>query len=137
LRTDTFAHPSVSAGEAPEKATLGGSNASSSGQGVSNSNGATGTRLSNGPETAPLPPSQPNDVHVEVDAPFVFSAKTRAANSRPSAVQAAHDLPVKEAEKPPVHLDAVVEFTPPPRTPSAGHRLLSGIKGFFSYLFAK
>ena len=45
--------------------------------------------LSNGPETAPLPQSQPNDVHVQVDAPFVFSAKDRArASAPPAPVQA-------------------------------------------------
>jgi len=137
LRADATTPAPASEAVLPEKAVLGGSTVSSPGEGASSSNGTAGTRLSNGPETAPLPPTQPNDVHVEVDAPFVFSAKNRAANSRPSAVQAARSLPVKDAEQPPVHLDAIIEFTPPPKNPRLGHRLFSSVKGFFSYLFAK
>src|SRR5579859_5849791 len=50
------------------------------------------TRLSTGPETAPLPPSQPNDVHVQVDAPFVFTGKKRAAVPSPP-IESARELP--------------------------------------------
>jgi hypothetical protein len=140
LRADTSAAPVISDAELPAKARLGGApTAPSSGGEASNSLAAAPveSKLSNGPETAPLPPLQPNDVHVEVDAPFVFSAKNRAANLRPSPVQAAHDLPVKDAAQTPVHLDPVVEFSKPSRKPSLGHRFLSQLRGFFSYLFAK
>ncbi len=33
--------------------------------------------LSSGPEIRPLPPSKPDDIHVQVDAPLVFNAQGR------------------------------------------------------------
>jgi AMIN domain len=138
LRSDTSAEPLVAASELPAKTRLGGEATPSLGGGAgSNSMGATPSenKLSNGPETAPLPPSQPNDVHVQVDVPFVFSAKDRAAGSHPSAVQAARELPVQDASVRPVHLDTVVQFAPPrEKPPNAGQRFLRRIKGFFSYM---
>src|SRR5260370_42696476 len=35
--------------------------------------------LSKGPETAPLPPSKPDDIQVQVESPLVFNAKSRVA----------------------------------------------------------
>jgi hypothetical protein len=49
--------------------------------GIGSTSGIAGTSaqsiLSDGPETAALPPSQPNEVHIQVDAPMVFTAKDR------------------------------------------------------------
>jgi AMIN domain len=111
---------------------------------ASAANGAPETdpsRLSTGPETAPLPQSQPNDVHVQVDAPFVFSAKDRArAAAPPAPVDAVKNLPVEESPEQQVHLDAVVQF-PPPDKPGdqqskPEHRGFFGrVKGFFSGMF--
>ena len=56
--------------------------------------------LSSGPETRPLPPSQPNDIHVQVDAPFVFRGK-KSSVAPPTAVDEAAALPVMEGQKPP------------------------------------
>jgi hypothetical protein len=88
--------------------------------------------LSNGPETNPLPPTNPEDVHIEVDAPFVFSA------SRPSAaIKAAASLPVEDTAARQVTFEPIVQ--PPPQG-SAGakpeHRtLLHRVKGFFIAIF--
>jgi hypothetical protein len=71
------------------------------------------SRLTNGPETAPLPASQANEVHVQVDAPFVFSAKDRAAKTSLPPTQAPPDLPVDQSTQRQVHLDPVIQPTPP------------------------
>jgi AMIN domain len=93
-----------------------------------------GTTLSNGPETAPLPASQPNDVHVQIDAPFVFSAKNRAAGA-PLPVQEARDLPVEDSSVRPVHLDAIVQ-SPPEKAAKSPHRgFFRRVKGFFAAIF--
>jgi AMIN domain-containing protein len=100
--------------------------------------GATaGMQLSNGPETAPLPPSQRNEVHVQVDAPFVFSAKKRAPSAPPAPVAAARDLPVVESSDRQVHLDAVIQAPPPPDKPHKRERrgFFGHVKGVFSALF--
>jgi len=75
---------------------------------------AAGTRLTNGPETAPLPASQANEVHVQVDAPFVFTAKDRAAKASPPPAQTPTDLPISESTQRQVHLDPVIQTSPPP-----------------------
>jgi hypothetical protein len=95
-------------------------------------------RLSNGPETAPLPPSQPNEIHVQVDAPLVFSAKNRNAIDRDASAREVSPLPasVLAGDWPPgdfsarqAHLDAVQQ--PPAKHPGFFHRL----KGFFATIF--
>lgn len=95
-----------------------------------------GTRLSNGPETAPLPASQPNDVHVQVDAPLVFTPKNRAAAALPPPpVQAAKDLPVEDSPARQVHLDAVVQ-APPAEKQKVEHRgFFRRLGGFFAAIF--
>jgi len=123
----------------------GGSHAS--GEAASNppaSNSAptnsSGTRLTNGPETAPLPASQPNDVHVQVDAPFVFNAKDRAAaKSAPTSTDATTtvpmDVPDNQASPPPVHLDPVIQ-PPPADTQKTDHPgFFKRIGRFFSGIF--
>jgi hypothetical protein len=92
--------------------------------------------ISSGPETAPLPPSQPNDVHITVDAPFVFQGKNHASPA-PAPTDEAARLPVMESSATPVRLDAQVQ--PPPDASSEAkpeHRgLLGRIKGFFAAIF--
>jgi hypothetical protein len=95
--------------------------------------------LSNGPETQPLPPSQPNDVHVQVEAPFVFRGKKSAESPSAPVVEVAQ-LPLIRASTSPVWLEARVQ--PPPSTvhaeastPSAPRRFLRRIKGLLSAIF--
>ena len=129
--------PNVPDSELPAKVRIGGSEtpAAPVASGSLSAN-ASGTRLSNGPETAPLPASQPNEVHVQIDAPFVFSAKDRAAKTLPSPVQAARDLPVEDYAVRQVHLDTVVESPAPEKTKKSEHRgFFRRVRGFFSAIF--
>jgi hypothetical protein len=97
-------------------------------------------RLSSGPEIAALPPIKPEDIHIQVDAPFVFSAKNRATGAS-NAVKAASSLPVEDAASRQVTLDPEVQ--PPSQSASEPstvaqaphHTILHRIKGFFSAVF--
>ena len=94
---------------------------------------AAATRLSNGPETAPLPTTQPNEPRVQVEAPLVFSAKDRAALPPAAPVEAVRRLqaeePMDQSAARQIHLDATVQ--PPPE-----HRGFFGrIRKFFSGIF--
>jgi hypothetical protein len=96
--------------------------------------------LSTGPETMPLPPSDPNAVHVQVEAPFVFQAKKRTAPAATAAPTEATALPVLQPRPQPVRLEIQVQPPPAPhRTPvqsnSAPQRFLQRLKGFFSAIF--
>ena len=135
LRAAAPSTPPAPDSDLPAKARLGGT---SSGPAVASGNGSAEagapTTLSNGPETAPLPPSQPGEVHVQVDAPFVFSAKNRAAIAPPVPVAEASDLPVEDSSGRQVHIDPVIQ-SPPPETKAAHHGFLHRVKGFFAALF--
>jgi hypothetical protein len=98
---------------------------------------AAGTQLTNGPETAPLPASQPNDVHVQVDAPFVFSAKDRAAKTSPAPAQAPPDLPPDQSTQPQTHLDPVIQPAPPaePQKKTEHSGFFRRVVKFFSAIF--
>ena len=128
--------PNVPDSELPEKVRIGGSEAPAAAAGSSVASTA-GTRLSNGPETAPPPTSQPNDVHVQVDAPLVFNAKNRAAAAAlPPPVQAAKDLPVDDSPARQVHLDTVIQSLPPEPQKKPEHRgFFRRVGGFFSSIF--
>jgi AMIN domain len=82
-------------------------------------------KLSNGPETAPLPPSRANDVHVQVDAPLVFTARKRVPSAQAAPLQAAKDLPVEDPSARQVHLEATIQALPPEKTAKPEH------SGFF------
>lgn len=130
MRTSNPALQPVPDSEVPSKVRVGGGDA-----GASAGSGTTESRLSNGPETAPLPANQPNDVHVQVDAPFVFNARNRAAVAAPAPVEAIRQLPVDDSPERQVHLDAVIQ-APPPEKPKAAHRGFFGrVKGLFSAIF--
>lgn len=138
LKTEAPSPPPVSDTELPAKAQLGGATPATS----SGGNGSPGevpsqTRLSNGPETAALPPSQPNDVHVQVDAPFVFTAKNRAASVPAAPLQTAMDLLEENSPERQVHLDPVIQSPPAQETKAKDeHRsFLHRVKGFFAAMF--
>jgi hypothetical protein len=103
---------------------------------VAASSDASATRLSNGPETAPLPASKPDDIHVQVDAPLVFTAKNRTASPPPVPVEAAKDPPVQDSTAPLPHQDAVVQTPPPQKQETPEHRgFFRRVGGFFARIF--
>ena len=97
------------------------------------------TALSSGPETQPLPPSQADDTHVQVDVPLVFQAGKSSATPPPQSTAEATVSPVAEPEAKPA--PATIQIQPPPATPAAPpakpeHKgVLRKIKGFFSSIF--
>lgn len=130
LRTTIPSVPPVPEANLPTQVRVGaGSEAGS----VDN---AAAAQASSGP-TAPLPPSQNNDLHVQVEAPLVFSAKDRAA-ARTASAQAAPpaDVPVEPSAERQVHIDALIQ-PPPPEPPAKPphHGFLHRVKGFFAAIF--
>jgi hypothetical protein len=98
-----------------------------------------GPALSSGPETQPLPPSRPNEVHVQIDAPFVFRARNGAA-APPAPTDEAATLPVMELQTSRTQLE--IQIQPPPAvqqtsapTASAPHRFFRRLKSIFGTLF--
>jgi hypothetical protein len=65
--------------------------------------------LSSGNEVRPLPPSQPNDVHVEIEAPLVFQGKKQPI--APAPIDEASTLPITEPAQP-LRLEAQVQAPP-------------------------
>lgn len=140
MRAETPSTPPLPESSLPAKAQLGGAAtpaATPSGNSPGNLTPSSG-QLSSGPETAPLQPSQANDVHIEVDAPLVFSAKDRAA-SPPPPVPAAPDRSIADTSGRQVHLDTIVQSPPAPQpgTAAKGEQrgFLRRLKGFFSAIF--
>jgi hypothetical protein len=145
MRAEAPYAPNVPESELPERARIGGSATPAA---VAGSPGASGpgAPLTNGPETAPLPPAQANQVHVQVDAPLVFTpARKRAASAPPAPVQAVKDLPREESAARQVHLDAMIQapltqtpLTQAPLTekPKPEHRgFFRRVGGFFAAIF--
>lgn len=138
LRTSAPTAPPVPDSTLPANAALGDSaSASGEGSGASDPTSAVPGRatLSSGSETAALPQSQPSDVHIQVDAPFVFTARNRTVSGLLEPVQEAASLPVRDSAAPQIHLDTIVQ-PPAPIAPKAErHGLLHRLKGFFSAIF--
>ena len=91
------------------------------------------------PETAALPASKPNDVHVQVDAPFVFRAEdlppNKPAVATPVPVPKVELLASRDLPRPAsFELDAL----PPPqsRSKAVHHGVFGKIKGFFAGIFS-
>jgi hypothetical protein len=97
--------------------------------------------------TAPLPPERPGQVHVQVDAPFVFSGRSAARpysvaklqfSSLPNVyfVQEKVDPVVLTEKAPEVYLAAEAQAPRPEEKPKKEKRGFFGrIKGFFGSLF--
>ena len=122
--------PNVPDSELPAKARIGGSETAVASASAAPSVSTPEMRLSNGSETAPLPAAQPNDAHVQVEIPLVFTAKSRAAIASPPPLQAARDLPMEDSPSRRVHLDTVVESPVPEKPNKPEHR------GFFRRMFS-
>lgn len=85
------------------------------------------------PESAPLPASKPNDVHVQVDAPFVF--RGRAPDAVPAAPLAeVAQLPILQSDAPLFPEAAIM----PPAANSGARKprgFFSKVKRFFGHMF--
>lgn len=111
--------------------------------GMATPSGSQVNLASMSPETAPLPPAKPNDIHVQIVAPFTF----RGTDPAPAPVTKAQNLPVRPATTSQAKLDPPV--LPPPSVPAPKppdemnadppkkqHRGFFGhIKGLFSAAF--
>jgi len=95
-----------------------------------------------GPETAPLPPSKSNDVHVQVEAPFVFRAEDLPPAGHPKEAEPTppQPAPTQEAEVLPVRevpgLFWLQIAALPPRVTHAHRGFFGKIKGFFAAIFS-
>jgi hypothetical protein len=90
------------------------------------------------PETAALPATKPNDVHVQVDAPFVFRAEDLRAENRPVPKPAPiPDVKLLPAADLPRAASFETEVLPPPQTQAkaAHHGVFAKIRGFFAAIF--
>jgi hypothetical protein len=123
----------VVASDLPAKVRVG--EGATGGTGAEEAAAAAQTQLSTGPETAPLPPSQPNEVHVQVDAPLVFTGKKRAAVPAPP-IESARELPIEESPERQVHLDPVVQPPPTDKQSTKPHGFFHRVKGVFSAIFS-
>jgi hypothetical protein len=92
--------------------------------------------LSNGAEIQPLPPTLPNEIHIQVEAPLVFRGN-KATTAPPAPTEEASALPLVEPSLRLVRMDAQVQ--PPPagsdQAKPEHHRMLRRIKGFFAAVF--
>ena len=95
------------------------------------------------PETAPLPPSKPDEVHVAIEAPFVFRGSD-PPSPKPAPVEESRKLPATYARPQPPFRNAVLgpprPAPPPAPLPQAAakpghHGVFGKIKGFFSAIF--
>jgi hypothetical protein len=96
--------------------------------------------LSSGPEIRPVPPSQPDDVHIQVDAPLVFQGKKdTGAGATPATTTAAATPPATEPTATPARIEAQVQpaTAPVPEPPvKPQHRsVLRRIGRFFSAIW--
>jgi hypothetical protein len=91
--------------------------------------------LSSGPEIRPVPPSQPDDVHIQVDAPLVYQGKKGTA--APASTSEAASPPATDPTATPARVEAQVQPVPTPEPPAKPqHRsVLRKIGRFFSAIW--
>ena len=138
MRANTPAPQPAPESDLPEKARLGSASAPATNvpdgkpAGVASPSEAM---LSHGSETAPLPPSQPGEVHIQVDAPFVFSGRTRPTGPPPAIVQEIASPPLQDSSRQ-MRLDTIVQ-PPAARNPerTLKRRFLHGLNRFFAAIF--
>jgi hypothetical protein len=138
MRTASPPAQTVPDSQLPSKLRLGASTGSSATT-VGQQDSSSATRLSSGPETAPLPPAPSGVARAEIDAPLVFSRKDRNAVAPPAPVDAARNLSLDDSPERRVHLDAVIQAPPPPETKAKPRRrgFFGKVKGLFSSMFHK
>jgi hypothetical protein len=86
-------------------------------------------------ETTALPRSKPNDIHVQVDVPFVFRANDVPSEQplpQPAPTREAELLPARELPRPALLEIAVL---PPHQAKEPHHGFFGKLKGFFAAIF--
>jgi hypothetical protein len=94
--------------------------------------------LTNGPETRPLPGVKPGEMHVQVDVPFVFTAKNRIPAVPPAPLEETRALPVHDSSPGPIRLEAMVEAPHPKHeahTKTEPHGFFHRLKGLIQTIF--
>jgi hypothetical protein len=138
MRANTPALQPASESDLPEKGRLG--SASAQAANVPDGKAASGelpseAMLSRGSETAPLPPTQPGEVHIQVDAPFVFSGRNRPPGPPAAIVEEVAVLPLEDSSRQ-MRLETLVQ--PPTarnREPRVKHPFLHRLNRFFAAIF--
>jgi AMIN domain len=144
LRTDSSATKVIPEPDLTAKTTLASGSGPSQGAAASSTNEAdrkeTHEPLSSGPETQPLPPTQPDDVQVQIDAPLVFRGKDKdkdRATATPAPADGAAALPVMDssAKTTPMQIQVQPPPEPSPEAHPEQHPILHRIKRFFAAIF--
>lgn len=142
LQTELEATPPAPDSQLPQKVSIGGTSTPAKAMTGSVANNTTSEgasqTLSSGPETAPLPPSQPNELHVRIEAPFVFSGKKRDADAAtaPVPIETAKDLPPDDAADRQPHIDTVIQPPPEAKKAKTEHRgFLHKVRSFLAGIF--
>jgi hypothetical protein len=99
---------------------------------------ASGEQPTSSSETRPLPASQPDDVHVQIEAPLVFHGKTQSSAAA-APVEEATALPIMRPSPQQAQLE--IQIRPPAEPQGAAqpnpapHGFLRRVKGIFSAIF--
>jgi hypothetical protein len=136
----------VAVAKMPERVTLGGSAAAEnvpakdpvSGGPASEPLANSATALTHGPETRSLPGLKPDEMHVQLDAPLIFTAKNRMQSVPSAPLEETQALPVEDTSLQPVHLDAIVEAPRPNRygrTNATRHGFFHRLGGLIRSIF--
>jgi AMIN domain len=91
-----------------------------------------------GPGSAPLSGTKPDEMHVQLDAPLVFTAKDREAVVPSAPLEETQALPVQDSSVQPIHLDAIVGAPRPSRnarSKAERHGFFHRLKGVFQTIF--
>ena len=131
LRTENAPTTVIPESHVPEKTTLAVGNAPGSGKDEGQKEVRPSPSI--GIENRAPSTTQPNEVHVQIDAPLVFNAKDRTAVPAAPTAEAA-TLPVADSQARAVWLDTPVQAPPSPEKPQ-GNRVLRRMKKIFGALF--
>jgi hypothetical protein len=134
---------SVAVAKMPDQAALGGNatpqEAMGSDPGAATvSSPVAGSTSTKSPVTGPLLGTNPDEMHVQLDAPLVFTAKNRAASVPSAPLDDTRALPVEDPSEQPVHLDAIVRAPRPnrdARSKAGHHGFFHRLKGVFQTIF--